>query len=190
MLRLDDIGRLKTSVSESDLARVLALRGHEDVLDLGSGTGFYTDRVAALTTGTVFALEIIPEMLKHYSERGLPRNVRLIQGDMTALPQVKGDSEPPAGSLAPSMADVAVTIATWHEIDGRLDVSGLAGLLRPHGRLIVIDWRKDPATWDHGPPEEVRYSTDDVAAALRSHFEVIKVEDLGPSMFAVTARRA
>jgi hypothetical protein len=34
--RLDDLQRLETQVSEQDLARLLALRGDEDVLDLGS----------------------------------------------------------------------------------------------------------------------------------------------------------
>ena len=190
MARLDDLGRLESQVSEAELARILALRGDEDMLDLGSGTGFYTDRMATLTTGVVYALEVVPAMLEYHRERGIPDNVRLIQGDMTALAQNVADDPHQSDSLGPEMVDVAITIATWHEIDGHLDVSGLADLLRPRGRLIVIDWRKNPATWDHGPPEEVRYSASDVAAALQPHLAVTKVEDLGPCMFAVTAKRA
>lgn len=53
--RLDDPRRLQTQVSEADLARILSLAGTEDLLDLGSGTGFYTDRMAALTQGLVYA---------------------------------------------------------------------------------------------------------------------------------------
>ena len=52
--------RLVTQLSEADLARLLALRGDEDVIELGSGAGFYTDRIAALTTGTVYGLDIQP----------------------------------------------------------------------------------------------------------------------------------
>jgi hypothetical protein len=51
--RLNNPHRLETQVSDAELARLLALTGHEDLIDLGSGTGFYTDRIAALTTGTV-----------------------------------------------------------------------------------------------------------------------------------------
>jgi len=190
MERLNDVGRLTSQVSEADLARLLSLCGDERILDLGNGTGFYTDRIAALTTGDVYALEVVPEMLAHYRERGLPDNVHLIRGDMTAL--ADGEATPDAASpesLAPDSIDVAITIATWHEVDGRLDVPGVARLLTPGGRLIVIDWRRDPATWDHGPGKAVRYSTEEVAQALNPHFTIISVEDVGPSMFAVTARR-
>ncbi len=194
MQRLNDQGRLITQVGEGDLARLLSLRGDEDVLDLGSGTGFYTDRVAALTTGLVYALEIAPELLAHYQERGLPANVRLVRGDMTALfragvaPDARDSENSGSTTLVPSMVDVAVTIATWHEIDGRLDVPGVARLLRPEGRLTVVDWRKDSESWENGPPADVRYSTDEVVAALASHFSITAVENVGASMFAITAR--
>jgi SAM-dependent methyltransferase len=189
MQRLNDEGRLASQVSETDLARLLSLRGDEDLLDLGSGTGFYTDRIAPLTTGTVYALELLPEMNEHYRERGLRRNVQLLQGDMTALEVSTAGAESDPGSLAPESVDVAITIATWHEIGGRLDVPGLAKALRPGGRLIVVDWRKDPASWDNGPPEDVRYSTDEISDTLASHFTVTKVESVGQSMVALTARR-
>jgi SAM-dependent methyltransferase len=189
MQRLNDEGRLTSQVSEDDLAHLLALRGTEDVLDLGSGTGFYTDRIAPLTTGTVYALELVPEMNEHYRERGLPENVRLLQGDMTALAIIPAGQSPSADALAPDSVDVAITIATWHEIGGRLDVPGLATMLRPGGRLIVIDWRKDPDSWDRGPSEDVRYSTDEVTATLSSHFGVASVKKVGAAMFALTARR-
>lgn len=182
MERLDSVARLESHLGQADLVRLLALRGDENVLDLGSGTGFYTDRIAPLTTGTVYALELLPQMNEHYRKRGLPGNVRPLQGDMTAL--ASGPDAPPHAGV-----DVAITIATWHEIAGRLDVPGLAEALRPDGRLIVVDWRKDPDSWEHGPPEDVRFSTDDVAATLASHFTVTSVEKIGPSMFALTARR-
>ncbi len=194
MERLNDTGRLSSQVSETDLARLLSIRGDEDVLDLGSGTGFYTDRIAPLTTGTVYALELLPEMLVHYRDRGIPDNVRLVTGDMTALsaggsPASATLEALPARDLAPETIDVAITIATWHEIYGRLDVAGVARLLRPGGRLIIVDWHKDPASWDNGPPEDVRYSPEEVKETLTSHFAVTKVENVGAAMFALTARR-
>jgi SAM-dependent methyltransferase len=178
--RLNDTRRLATQVGETDLARLLALRGDEDLLDLGSGTGFYTDRMAALTAGTVFALELQPEMNEHYRERGVPANVRLILGDITDL----------AGAdLEPASVDVACSIATWHEAGGKLDLPGLIEILRPQGRLIVIDWRKDPESWESGPPGGLRFTKEEAASALAPYFPSIETEDLGRFMFAVTARR-
>ncbi len=206
--RLDDPRRLETQVSEPDLARLLALRGDEDVLDLGSGTGFYTSRIAALTTGTVYAAELQPEMNNHYRRRGVPANVRLVLADMTALPVEPAGADPGASpgagpgadpataageadgaALLPASVDVVCTIATWHEVDGKVDLPGLARVLRPGGRLLVIDWRKDPESWQNGPPEQVRFSKEEVAATLKSHFTVTSTENLGRFMFAVTARR-
>jgi len=178
--RLDDVRRLETQVSESDLARLLALRGDEDLLDLGSGTGFYTDRMAALTKGAVYAVELQPEMNERYRARGLPANVRLVPGDITDLSTV---------ALGPQTVDVACTIATWHEIEGRLDLVGLIKTLRPAGRLVVVDWRRDAESWESGPPAGIRSTKEEVAAALRAYFPSIEAEDLGRFMFAVTARR-
>ena len=173
--KLDDPRRLETQLSERDLARLLALRGKEDIVDLGSGTGFYTDRMAALTTGTVYAVELQPEMNERYRARGVPANVRLIRGDITALP------------LEPASADVACSIATWHEVDGRLDLPGLIRILRPRGRIVVIDWRKEPESWESGPPAHVRFSKEEVVDSLAPRFTAIHSEDLGRFMFAVVA---
>lgn len=179
--RLNDPSRLQTQVSETDLARLLTLHGDEDVLDLGSGTGFYTDRIASLTTGTVYAVELQSEMNDHYRERGIPANVRLVPGDITALAI--------SPTAAPASVDVACTIATWHEIGGALDLAGVTKLVRPRGRLIIIDWRNDPDSFEHGPPEDIRFSKELVADALAPYFSHTHAEDLGRFMFAVSARR-
>jgi SAM-dependent methyltransferase len=173
--RLNDPRRLETQVSEHDLARLLALEGREDLIDLGSGTGFYTDRMAALTSGTVYAVELQPQISDMYLARGVPENVKLVRGDLTQLSL-------PAGS-----ADVAVSIATYHELEGGLDLPGLVAALRPDGRLVIIDWRKAPESWEGGPPEEVRSSKEEVAAALEPQFFATRLENVGRFMFAVVA---
>lgn len=172
--RLDDPRRLETQVGEADLARLLALRGTEDLVDLGSGTGFYTNRMAALTTGTIYAIEMQPEIAELHRRHGLPPNVRQVRGDITRL------------ALPTAIAEVAVCIATYHETEGRLDLSGIAAALRPAGRLVIIDWRTDPESWEGGPPTGVRFAKEDVARSLAPHFDVTVVENLGRFMFAVT----
>jgi SAM-dependent methyltransferase len=173
-----DQSRLETQLSERDLARLLALRGDEDVIELGSGAGFYTDRIAALTAGTVYALDIQPEMHEFYRSRGLPANVRLVLGDVTRL------------ELEPASLDAACSISTWHESGGAIDFEGLARALRSGGRLVIVDWRKDTDSLEHGPPIDIRFSKEEVAASLGPLFRTLSTEDLGRFMFAVVAVRA
>jgi SAM-dependent methyltransferase len=173
--RLMELSRLENQLSEQDLARLLALRGDEDVIELGSGAGFYTDRIAALTTGTVYGLDIQPEMHDFYRKRGLPPNVRLTLGDVTRL-------DLPAASL-----DVACSISTWHESDGVIDLPGLVRALRPGGRLVVVDWRRDDLALEKGPPAAIRLTKEEVASYLAPYFRVITSESLGEHMFAVVA---
>lgn len=174
--RLDNPRRLETQVSEEDLSRILDLRGDEDIIDLGSGTGFYTDRIAKLTQGLVYAVEIEPELHRYHASRGVPENVRLILGDVTRL------------ELAPASADLAVSLATWHEIGGALDLPGLVRILRPGGQLIVVDWRKKPQSFGSGPPLDIRADKEEVARALAPWFTPLVSKDLGPNMFFVIAR--
>jgi SAM-dependent methyltransferase len=176
--RLTDPRRLDTQLSEKDLARLLALRGDEDVVDLGSGVGFYTDRIAALTTGIVYALDIQPEMHEFYRSRGLPANVRLVAGDVTHL-------EFPAASL-----DVACSVSTLHESGGVIDLAGLMRALRPGGRLVIVDWRKEADSTENGPPLDIRFDKEQVVASLAPYFRAVSAEDLGHFMFAVVATRA
>ncbi len=147
------------------------------MIDLGSGVGFYTDLIAALTTGTVYALDLQPEMHDFYRARGMPPNVRLVLGDVTHL------------DLTPGGADVACSISVWHETGGEMDLPGLARALRPKGRLVIVDWRKDPEPGDGGPPAEIRFSKEEVAGALLPYFQTVLSEDLGRNMFAVVATR-
>jgi SAM-dependent methyltransferase len=173
--RLNDMSRLETQVSQEALARLLGLTGNEDVADLGSGTGFYTDIVAGLTSGLVYAVEFQSKMNAAYRERGVPANVRLVEADLRDIPL-------PEGSI-----DAVYSIAVFHEAKGDLGLPSLLPLLRPPGRLVIIDWRSDPESWESGPPAALRFDKDTVAASLRPYFRCVSAENVGRFMFAVVA---
>jgi SAM-dependent methyltransferase len=173
--RLNDANRLLTQVGEQDLVRLLALRGDEDVADLGSGTGFYTDIVAGLTSGAVYAVELQPQMAAAYREKGLPANVRLVETDLRSIP------------LPKDSIDVAYSVAVHHEIEGDLGLENLLPLLRAPGRVVIFDWRSDPDSWESGPPAALRFDKAAVAESLRPYFRDIRAENVGRSMFAVVA---
>lgn len=173
--RLNNPKRLQTQVSDTELAALLELRGDESLADLGSGTGFYTDFAAALTSGTVYAVEISPEMIAAYEDRGVPANVKTIQGDIT---QVKL----PLGSI-----DAAYSVVTYHETAGDLNFPALLAALRPPGKLVVVDWRKDPEGWESGPPAEERFTAQEVAESLTRYFEKVETGKFGRFLFWVVA---
>jgi ubiquinone/menaquinone biosynthesis C-methylase UbiE len=174
---LDDPDRVKTQIGESELADLLALKGQEDLADLGSGTGFYTDRIARLTKGTVYAVELQPEMLAMHRIKRPPKNVRLVQADVNDLP------------LLPGSIDVAYSIVTFHETYDPRGMCRILSAMRPGGRLIVIDWRRDPASDAQGPPLTLRYTKEEVETLLSPWFRTERAEDVGQFLFAVVGRR-
>jgi SAM-dependent methyltransferase len=174
--RLNDPRRLEEHLSEDDLVRLLDLHGDEDVADLGSGTGFYTDIVARHTSGTVYAVEVSPEMTDLYRERGVPPNVRLVEADVRELPLS-------AGSI-----DAAYSIVALHETAGDLGMDRLLLSLRTPGRVVVVDWRLEPTSWESGPPAARRISNEAALAVFEPYFETVTIEDLGSFMFALVAR--
>lgn len=173
---LDDAGRLEW-LSEETMARLLRLDGHEDVADLGSGSGFWANRVAAWTTGRLYAIELQQEMLDIHRRNGVPQNVELILADAGVLP------------LAEGSIDRAFSVNTFHESHGSKGLELLDRALRSGGLFVIVDWRRDPEAAVQGPPLEHRLSEAEVRAALDPWFEVIEEELVSVPFFAVVARK-
>ncbi|HZK48903.1 MAG TPA: phosphatase PAP2 family protein, partial [Thermoleophilia bacterium] len=173
---LDDERRL-LHLSEDDLRRLLALRGDEDVADLGSGTGFYANRVAGWTSGSVYAVELQAEMQDLHRRKGAPANVELVLADADQLPL-------PVGSI-----DRALSVNTFHEAHGAEGLRRLAAALRPGGLFVIVDWRRAGDALEQGPPLEHRLSTDEVRSLLEPWFEVVSEDVVSTPFFAVVARK-
>jgi len=96
------------------------------IADLGSGTGRYTSELAPVAAA-VYAVDVRPSMHAVYRERGTPGNVLPVVADFTALPF-------PDGYL-----DGAVSLRTYHH-DFAPALPEVARVLRPGGRLAIVDW--------------------------------------------------
>lgn len=172
---LEDERRLEL-LSEDTLSRLLRLEGSEDVADLGSGTGFWAHRVAAWTTGRVYAVEMQPEMQAIHRAKHIPENVELVLAAMDELPL-------PSGSI-----DRALSVNTFHEAHGAAGLERLARALRPGGLFVVVDWRKAEEAAAVGPPLAHRLSPEEIGRLLAPWFDVIEEETLGRMLSAVVAR--
>lgn len=96
------------------------------VADLGSGTGRFTDELAPVAD-TVYAVDARPGLHAVYRDTGVPDSVEPVTADFSSLPF-------PDGHL-----DGTVSLRTYHH--GFADaLDEVARVLRPGGRLVVLDW--------------------------------------------------
>lgn len=118
----------------------LGLRKGAVVADVGAGSGYYTERLARQVgpTGTVYATDIQPEMLR-LVERRVARaklaNVQTVLG-------TEDDPRLPAGAL-----DLVLMVDVYHELQRPQQMlRRLKDTLAPGGRLVLIEFRKEDRT--------------------------------------------
>lgn len=132
----------------------------DTVLDVGCGPGFWTFPLAEWvgSPGVVYALDVSREMLTALAQRDPPPQVHRVQAELPGLP------------LVAHTVDFVWASAVFHEVDDLQAAAGaIAHVLRPGGRVGVLDWRPDPAgPGRHGPPLSHRVSPRTVEGALRA----------------------
>jgi ubiquinone/menaquinone biosynthesis C-methylase UbiE len=171
---LDDESRLAL-LPEETVVRLLELHGEEDIVDLGSGTGFWSERLAERTSGTVYAVELQAEMQNLHAARNTHPNVRLVLAHVDELP------------LPPWSVDRALSIYTFHEAHAATGLELVGRALRPGGRLLVVDWRKSPEAADVGPPLAHRLDPEEIGALLAPWFRVLSADHLNEHLSAVVS---
>lgn len=143
------------------------------ILDLGAGTGFWSRPLAALPEVTeVVAADIEPAMLEHLKERANAAGV------LAKIRPALLDGTGPLPFAAESFSAVFVA-NVLHELPGRPKVWGeMRRLLKPEGRLIIIEWAVKPSPM--GPPLEERLAAETLQAEAREvGFQLALAEDVG-----------
>jgi Methylase involved in ubiquinone/menaquinone biosynthesis len=120
------------------------------LLDLGSGTGFYTRELAPYA-GTVYAVDIQSEMHRLHREAGVAEPVQLVTADGEALP------------FAAGAVDAAVSTATFHESASPEALADLARVV--DGRVVIVDW-SGQGSGDAGPPVDQRFTAAEAESLL------------------------
>ena len=133
----------------------LALRPGQSVADVGAGTGYFSVRLAkSPAQPKVFAVDIEKSMVDYIRQRATKeglKNITVVQGaaDRTNLPE---------------SVDLVLVVDTYHHIANRRAYFWeLRKLLKPGGRLAIIDFRKDSP---EGPPVEFRFTPDEITGEL------------------------
>ncbi|MDH7570974.1 MAG: methyltransferase domain-containing protein [Armatimonadota bacterium] len=132
------------------------------VADVGAGTGFFTLPLADVVgpRGRVYALDVSPQMLEHLRARLDGRTqVVILRSEESRLP------------LPDSSVDRVLLANVFHELEDAPSMAReVVRILRPGGRVAVLDWAKRAAKseGEPGPPMEHRVDAHQAAAALRA----------------------
>lgn len=171
--QLDDPSRYRYC-SREELLGLLALEGSETVVDLGSGTGFYTDEVAPFAE-RVYAVDLQEEMHELYREKGLPGNVTPVTADVADLPLDDGE------------CDAAVTTMTYHEFYSETALAEVRRVLGSEGRFAIVDWSA-AGTGEEGPSTDERYDAEAASEQLAEAGFETEFSNERPETFTLVAR--
>jgi len=135
--------------------QALALKPDTVVADLGAGTGYFSVRLARmLPTGTVYAVDVEPDMVKYLGERAKREGL----GNLKPVASSASDARLPA------KVNLVLLVDVYHHIEDRERYfHKLSGSLAPGGRVAVIDFKLDSP---RGPPKSSRVPPERVKAEL------------------------
>lgn len=146
-------------------------KGHENIVEFGSGYGTFTLEVARHTSGKVFAFDIEPELVDYVRDKsreaGLT-NVEVIQRDFVAT----------GTGLPTACADHAMLYNILHIERPVSLLSEALRILMPGGTASIIHWRSDIET-PRGPSLAIRPSPEQCRAwAEQAGFHFVRNVDL------------
>lgn len=114
----------------------LPLDPKDQVVDLGSGTGYFAFRIASqIPEGKVYAVDIQPEMLAVVNElkkQNQVPNVEAVLGTETDV------------NLSPESIDLVLMVDAYHEFAYPQEIMhSLYTALKPGGKVILVEYRQE-----------------------------------------------
>lgn len=147
-----------------------ARSGREDIAEFGSGYGTFTLPVAKRTSGTVYALDIDPDLVERLQRKASEANL----GNVRA--SVRDFVEQGTG-LADKSVDHVMIFNLLHIEDPVRLLREAYRIIRPGGVVSIIHWKHDPAT-PRGPSLPIRPRPEQCRAwAETAGFEFVREHD-------------
>ena len=143
----------------------LALKPNQSVADIGAGTGYFSMRLAkAVPGGTVYAVDIEPNMVAHLKTRAAGEK-------LTNVTPVLASATSPN---LPTPVDLILVVDTYHHIGDRpAYFRSLRSRLTPGGRIAIVDFRKDAP---EGPPAHFRFTPEQIKKEMADGGYVMDAE--------------
>lgn len=128
------------------IVEALGLSGTETIADIGAGSGYFTFRFAeALSEGSVRAIDIEPEMLRHIHHKATSSGISNIEVVVAAPddPRVAGDE------------DLVFICDVLHHVEGREAwLARLFSETKAGARLVFVEFKEGDLP--QGPPEAMK----------------------------------
>ncbi len=156
--RLEDPERLRWLPPDEVLALLNIVPG-DVIADIGAGTGYFSLPMAerAGNTGLVIAVDAQAEMfdwIRRKMEASGISNIQMVYAEAQAT------------TLPRKSCDLVFMANVWHEFPDRVVVlAEAAHILKPGGRLAILDWRPDVERVA-GPPLDHRLSVESCAREM------------------------
>ena len=170
--RLDDPAR-RAWFPPSEVLNAMGLHSGLTIADVGAGTGYFSLPLAQAVgqQGTIYAVDAQEEMLSLLRQK-------LNEASLSNLEPIRAEAD--NTGLAAGSCDLFFAANVWHEFDDRNAVlRESARVLKPGGRIAILDWRTD-APPEPGPPLTHRLPSSTAVDALRSAgFQKIEVANVG-----------
>ena len=170
--RLDDPER-RAWLPPAEVLGALALHVGDTIADVGAGTGYFSLPLAQAVgpQGKVYAVDAQEEMLSLLRQKLDEFTLSIVE-----LIHAEADNT----GLPASCCDLVFAANVWHEFDDHAAVlREFARVLKPDGRIAILDWRTDVLS-EHGPPLEHRLDSSHAVDALRSSgFQKVATANVG-----------
>jgi ubiquinone/menaquinone biosynthesis C-methylase UbiE len=145
-----------------DALKQFGVYGAQDVGDLGSGAGHFSLAAARrLEGGRLFAIDVEKGMLARLVSEARSSgfgNIHALWGDLARLSGVP---------LADASLDRAIAANILFQVHDRdLFVQEVKRLVKPGGKVLLIDWRD---THGYGPEQSHKVSPESAHALFRRH---------------------
>lgn len=153
-----------------------------DVAEFGCGYGTFTFPVARTIGGTIYAMDIEPElaqMVREEAERRNLKNINVVQRDFMAQ----------GSGLENESVDYVMLFNILHLEKPALLLGEAKRILRKGGLVGIIHWNYDPAT-PRGPSLSIRPKPKDcIDWALSAGFHRPEIYDLTPYHYGIVSRK-
>ena len=156
-----------------EVIQALAIKPDGVIADVGSGTGYFSVRLAHMVPkGRVYGVDIEPDMVKYLAERAKREGLK----NLIAVTGAPGDP------LLPEKVDLILMVDTFHHIENRdRYLRTLQDSLKPGGRIAIIDFRMDSL---EGPPKSARSTPEGIKAELsRAGYTLVQEHAFLPNQY-------
>jgi precorrin-6B methylase 2 len=137
-----------------EVLAALNLKPGEVIADIGSGSGYFTFRLAHFVgaKGKVYAVDVSPDMIKHINRR-----IRELKA--TNVVTILADLDDPL--LPERSVNRFFFSESWHHIENQTKYLALMKqMLKPGGEIVMIDFHKKEMPV--GPPPQMKIAREDL----------------------------